>query len=462
MRIVLAVHHFPPRYTAGAELYTYRLARWLNRAGHEAEVVCVESVQDGDLTPRCVRDVYDGVPVYRLHINLKEAPDPVRWQFWNPQIGSWFADFLRAARPDLVHLNSCYLLSASIIEAVRGQSIPIVLTLHDFWFLCPRITLQRPDGSLCKQAPADPAECAWCLLTEKRRYRLPEVASAGMLGRLMVSAPRDWPALARLVGLEALRGALEERRRCLSEALQSVDMLIAPSQFLRGMFVQQGVPAGRIRFSRCGLDVGIWQDIVPVSERWGSQLRVGYIGQLAPHKGVHVLLRAFRRLRTTDGRLELRVYGDPARFPRYVTYLRRLAARDKRIVFEGVVENTQIPRILTALDVVVVPSKCYENSPFVILEAQAAGVPVIASNLGGMAELVQHGVNGLLFEAGNNRDLARQIQRLLDEPGLLGQLREGIRPPRTMENEMQELLQTYALVSSGRGSSDSGQGEAVW
>ena len=95
----------------------------------------------------------------------------------------------------------------------------------------------------------------------------------------------------------------------------------------------------------------------------------------------------------------------------------------------------------------VVPSLWYENAPLVIREAFAANIPVIATNLGGMAEVVAHEVNGLLFERGNADDLAIQLRRIVEEPGLLGQLYQRVPPVKTIEEESAELAAIYhALI----------------
>jgi len=98
------------------------------------------------------------------------------------------------------------------------------------------------------------------------------------------------------------------------------------------------------------------------------------------------------------------------------------------------------------LDVVVVPSLWYENSPNVILEAFAHRTPVIVSDLGGMAELVEEGVNGLCFPPGEAASLATALRRLIEEPGLLARLRAGIKPVKTVAEEMTELQAIYRAV----------------
>lgn len=131
MRIVLITHHFPPNYIAGGELYAYRIAQGLRRQGHAVEVVCIESIADGTVTPTCTSDFYEDLLVHRLHFDIRQAPNPFEWGFRNPELGHWFKGFLRRTCPDVVHINSGYLLGGTVPEAAFELDIPTVLTLHD-------------------------------------------------------------------------------------------------------------------------------------------------------------------------------------------------------------------------------------------------------------------------------------------------------------------------------------------
>lgn len=459
MRIVLTTHHFPPLYASGVELYTYRLARWLLHNEHAVQVVCVESIAEGQSEPHCVEDVYEGIPVYRLHFNLADVPDLFRWQFWNPEIGAWFRQFLDSMQPDIVHMNSLYLLSASTVTAAKELGLPTALTLHDYWFQCPRITLLKPDGSVC-DAPDDPLECAWCLMTERRRYRLPEIASRGAAGRLGRWALGQ-PGVAGLLGWQERPNAIRERRRLLRGVLDQGDVFIVATRFLRDMLVRQGCAQRKTVISRYGLDISSWEPAAASTED-ADHLRIAYIGQVTQHKGTHILIQAFNRLKVSVCEPKLEIYGNLERFPRYAARLRRLAGDNPRIVFAGTYDNAKTPQVFSGIDVLVVPSTWYEGSPLVIAEALANRTPVIASNLGGMAEAIHHGVNGWVFEPGSVADLTRQLQRLLDDPGLLAQLRTGIQPPRTIDDEMAQLMEIYrSLASQGAGREEDVQGYRV-
>ncbi len=428
MRIVLPVHHFLPRYTAGAELYTYRLARWLQRHGRLVEVVAVESVEHettGEL--RVVSDTCDGIPVHRLHFNLEAGEHS--WEYDNRLIGEWFARYLEHTRPDLVHFQAGYLIGIAPLRAAVAAGVPTVLTLHDYWFICPRFTLLRGDGALCRAVPDDPAGCAWCLQLDRRRFRVPEQMTGGMLGRVALRS-----------GFDPGRAHIAARRNTVLPALTWPDAVIAPSRFLADQ-VRAFVPSERLHISRPGLD------LAPFTHRLRRNdddvIRIGFIGQIAPHKGVHLLIAAFQQLQARSGRIELHIYGGLTANPAYVTRLRRLAGSDPRIRFHGRIDNAAVPATLAALDVAVVPSTWYENSPLSILEAHAAGTPVITAALGGMAELVRDGVDGLHFQPNDVRDLRRVLQRLIDEPDLLPRLRSGIQQPRSIDDEMAQILAIY-------------------
>jgi glycosyltransferase involved in cell wall biosynthesis len=176
---------------------------------------------------------------------------------------------------------------------------------------------------------------------------------------------------------------------------------------------------------------------------------VGFIGTLYEHKGVHLLVKAVRQL-PADVPLEVRIYGSTEDYPDYCATLRELADGDPRIEFRGTFPNGRIGEILSALDVLVVPSIWYENTPLVIYSAQACGCPVIASNLGGLSEAVEDDVNGLLFEAGDVGQLARAIGRLARDKTLLRRLAQAAKPPKPIAVYAGELENLYGEILAAR------------
>ena len=163
MKIWIAVHHFPPSYTGGAEWRACRTAKAIQNHGDEVKVICVEHIdRPDDHNLDWIDDVYDGIPVRRIDINLAKAKDPFPMIYDNHRISEAMNEWMRGDKPDLLHLISGYLLTASPLHVAFQNHIPTVVSLTDFWFLCPRINMVRTDGKVAS-IPVRPrsAFAAW-------------------------------------------------------------------------------------------------------------------------------------------------------------------------------------------------------------------------------------------------------------------------------------------------------------
>ncbi|NMB91055.1 MAG: glycosyltransferase family 4 protein, partial [Chloroflexi bacterium] len=235
--------------------------------------------------------------------------------------------------------------------------------------------------------------------------------------------------------------AFEERRTYLAGILEQVDVALSPSHFLMEKIGEYGPLPRKMVY----LPFGIRMTSAPKSQGagGGEKIRIGYLGQMVPHKGVHLLLQAFHALSRDYAGCELNLYGRLDGRNSYEKKLLRMASGNPAIHFRGAIPNEQVGQVLSELDMIVVPSIWYENRPTVIVEAQMTGTPVIAARLGGMAELVEHGVNGLLFKPGNAEDLEEQLRYVCDHPEHLAGLSQGIRPVPTLEDEVAQLIKIY-------------------
>lgn len=429
MKVLLAVHHFPPRYSAGAELYTYRLARWLIAHGHAAEVLCVEEADyERPAALEARHEPYEGVPVWRLSLGM--AGTPFSWRYNHPLINAWVAEYVSQRRPDLLHLQGGYLIGAGVLGVARDADVPTAVTLHDYWFLCPRITLQRGDGAICNAVPDDPARCAWCIQLEQRRYKLPEQLSDGLAGRVWI----------KLAG-SAERNHQAERRAYLKQAIEEASLVIAPSPFAATLVASMVAPK-RLHTLPLGIDPAPVASPAPPPN--GATLRLAYLGQIAPHKGVHLILEALKLLPPEGRPVELHIYGDHDAQPVYGAQLRRQAG--ERVHFHGRIANASIGEALSAADALLVASLWHEIGPLTVKEAHAVGRPVIAPNLGNLPYIVRDEVDGLLFTGGSASDLSRQIQRLRAEPKLVDRLARAARPHATVDQELSKLAGLYADV----------------
>jgi glycosyltransferase involved in cell wall biosynthesis len=303
---------------------------------------------------------------------------------------------------------------------------------------------------VCHEIDTD--RCTRCfqqsIFSAKRAFGTVQASSLGsVLPPLARAARRTAPRLAsRLAQTVATRAAIRvtaaevsERLAAGREALASIDLIVAPSPSLADELLRLGAPADRIRISDYGfLPLGPGPQRKP-----GDSLRIGYVGTLVWHKGVHLAIEAMRHLPSTG--CELKIFGDLATFPAYIADLRSRAA-GLPVRFMGAFDRDQVSRVYAEIDVLVVPSLWLENSPLVIHEAFMAGVPVVGSRIGGIPNLVRDGWNGLLFEPASPDALARSMQRLIDDHGLLATLASRTAAVKSIEEDAREWEGRYDEV----------------
>ena len=445
MKILFVCNGYPPEQTAGTENYTAGIAVALAAAGHQVWVVCGGQWERGPAPFNGLRrDVVAGVTIIRLDLNWTRGPNPNGYLFDNPLTEAQVSLILDQVRPDVVHVTSCYTLSASVLRAIKAHGRPLVVTLTDFWFFCPQVTLLRSDGHLC-DGQTTAWDCLRCLLGNARAYQLPARFLPEPLVAAALTLASRTPPISRQPGLRGMALDMAARKQTLPALLNQADIVIAPSRFLAEMATACGL-ARPVRVMAYGHDLA-WVSQLPRPAA-SRALRIGYVGRLTPVKGVHVLLQALDQL-PPGGRFEAHLFGDLEQEPAYTARLRALAASRPEIQFHGRFGRDQLAQVYGQLDVLVVPSIWYENNPLVIQEAFAAGLPVVASQLGGMAEFVTQGVNGLLFAAGDPAALAAALRDLLAQPELMPHLRAGIPAVHTADEEMAALSAIYANLAAG-------------
>jgi glycosyltransferase involved in cell wall biosynthesis len=259
-----------------------------------------------------------------------------------------------------------------------------------------------------------------------------------------------WTALAMR---ELLRVRHETFRACMAE----VRHVVAVCEWARGVLERNGVPPTRITVSRAGVP----RQAAPAHTRRAGAgasegLRAAFLGRLDPTKGPDLLVKAIRSAPALG--ITLDIYGlvEAAAGNRYHRELIAAAAEDPRIVFRHPVPSADVVALLRQYDVALVPSRWLETGPLVVLEAFAAGTPVIGSGRGGIAELVSHGVDGLLVPASSIHAWRQALERVDQDRELLTALRRGIRPPRSMADAAHDMMAVYRQVldDPGEGSRD--------
>jgi len=427
LRVLQVIHQFVPRHAAGAEIHCSDLSFALARRGHAVRVLSGAPYREDVGTDVQLEDdtviVVERLPATRAYRHLGSIGGFFD-RFDNPEARIATRSLLARWRPDVVHIQHLLYLSADIILQCHAHGIPLVVTLHDYWFLCHRVRLIRhPGGALCS-GPARGWNCCQCLnVPRMMRSHLNPLA----------------------VGVNLYRYAY------LMQQLRKTDLILSPSRFLRDVFARNGLPAQRISVIEFGMP-GLPSDLpgpADVAQRHEPP-RFGFLGTFMPEKGLHVLIDAFNEMPAESA--ELHIFGAPVNPDYHREVLGR--ARHPRICWRGKFAHAQRWRALADIDVLVVPSTWYENSPLTIHEARAARVPVIASAIGGIPELVRHGVNGLTFPAGDTAALAACLREVIENPGRLAEWRRSIPPPKTLEAHAAEVEEIYLDLCAARAASD--------
>ena len=443
LRLLHAIHDFLPGHLAGSEIYAFELARELSKR-HDVFVLAAEydpSIAHGTIRWRA----YEELPVIELVNN---------WEFGgfeetysSPRLNRQLEHVLDATAPDLLHVHNLLNLSFDRPRLARQRGVAVVATLHDYTLVCPSggQRVHVADQHVCESIDAD--RCSRCFAESPFQARL----TAGRLQRQFRRSPvlkwaaaigRRMPEISHraLASVPAGRPRATEIHRRLSysrHVLDHIDRGVAPSAALAEEYVRLGLPRDRIDVSDYGFRAS-----APVVRSASDVVRFAFVGTLGWHKGAHQLLEALKRL---QGNFRATLFGDPAVSPQYMADLHR-RVDGLPVRFAGAFSRERLADTYAEIDVLVVPSLWPENSPLVIHEAFMHGAAVVASRMGGIPELVTHGVNGFLFDPMNVGELAESLQRFVDDPSLAGRLAGQAPRVKSIEEDAHEWEERYEVV----------------
>lgn len=415
MHILHLLHQYLPAHVGGVELYTNWLAAAQQAQGHMVHLFHRRSAAEISLQRR--ED--DGVTVWSGSNGRFTPTNRFISTFRNQALQQQFSQVLDQGTPDIVHIQHLMGLPLSLVAQLQTRRIPYVVTLWDFWWVCANAQLLTNYSEELCDGPQAYLNCARCALA---RAGLPQLPPA----QPVLAAPLAW------------------RVRQLRQVLTHAAQVIAPAAFVQSWYADHGLNTANVTVLPPGLDYPPDLDLLRRGDGNGQErpLRFGYVGGLSTQKGVHIPLQAFRQLPQTA---EFWVAGDPTFDPTYVAQLQQLATPQVR--FLGRLDHQDIWQMLAQIDLLIVPSLWYETFAFVISEAFAAGIPVIASNLGVMAERVRHNIDGLLVAPGDASAMAAALRRFLTEPDLRRRLQDNIQPVPTIANHARQLQTLYQQVS---------------
>jgi glycosyltransferase involved in cell wall biosynthesis len=421
LKVLLICHNHAAVRPGGVEAYTLELYNAMWDSGDLEPILLSRSGRPDS----SIDGYHEGTPLASLD------DDPNQYLFYTDPSGyDWlygrsrdkavltraFRDFLLAYRPDVVHFQHTVRIGYEAIRITRNAlpRVPILYTLHEFLPICHRSgqMVRTETEDLCDEE--SPRRCHECF---------PEIS------------PQEFFM----------------RKRFIQSHLAEVDLFISPSKFLIERYVDWGIPKAKIRYEPYGRRIN---DRSSKTAEDRPRTRFGFFGTLNPFKGPQVLLRAMEILGPDfDGHLWIHGANlklQPKAFHEEIERL--LAVTSRTVTFAGPYTNRDVGELMASVDWVVVPSIWWENSPLVIQEAFLNWRPVICSDIGGMAEHVADGTNGLHFRRGSAQSLAGALRRACSNSPLWEKLRSGIPDVHSMRNHLAALYRIYDEVVAARSS----------
>ena len=370
MRILTITNYFPPNEVGGAEISAYHTCYGLRRRGIETPVLTINARMPNR------EDRYyhiQGISVHRV-FHRPYLFNNALVQTFDPRVYRDVLAELRRIRPNLVHIHNLSGASLAPLTACRRLGVPVVLTLHDHWLLCPNNMLYRLNGGLCDPA-RPPAHCNRCF----RRY--------------------DYWA------------GIPQRRRIFAHFVRNVRFFTPPSRKLIDLHVAAGYDRARFRLLPYGIGHSLARPpadprVTRIVRERGLFRRVLFAGAVVETKGVQTLIEALPLLTRYLDRFRLLIAG--AGDERFMTALRRFQPTVEML---GRLPFREMRALYAAAELTVAPSTWYDNSPMVIYESLLTGTPVLGSAIGGIPELIREGETGYLVPPGEAVALAEAIIR---------------------------------------------------
>lgn len=342
---------------------------------------------------------------------------------WSRHSYRRLSGIIREHRIDLCHFHNTFpLISPAAYYAARRLRVPIVQSLHNYRIMCPNALLMRK-GKICESC----------------------------VGRRIV-----WPGAIRKCyrnsyAASTVTALAISTHHVLGTWSRCVDRYIALTEFARAKFIEGGLPASKIVVKGNFVD----PDPGPGSGDGGYAL---FVGRLSPEKGVRTLLEAWER---SPASLPLRIAGDGPLAPQ----VREAASRNPNLLWLGEISRAEVLAQMRSARFLICPSTWYESFGLIIVEAFATGLPVIASDLGALAELIKVGYTGLLFRPGDARDLVAKVRWALQYPDRMREMRKHARTQYeslyTAEKNYGQLISIYRSLLGPVAAGASGGAPAI-
>ncbi len=483
-----------PGEAGGIAGYMQTLAREQRDLGHVVGALSSGSTYLGSATdsiasPR-LRQLTSWEGIDRLEVVNSPFLAPALWNFAeasneaeSPELEAVMREVVRVWKPDVVHIHTLEGLSASCVGAFREAGARVVMSLHNHHPFCPQVYLMHGRRTPCLDYLGGRrcAECERPIDVDREKSRRAGVIAAeppsiappplppilrfeesgtptAATARLIEQGHEWWESLENLPpdGASASRvdHSFGARRRAMVRAIHNCDRVLAVSDFVGSLAGAMGVESARIQVQRIA---GVHRTRLTPRDRSDGVLRLAFLGFNNYYKGLHMLVDAIAMLPAEfRSRMHLAAFGPgcPGIRERAEAIRPRLAGLE----LGGAYAPADLPKLLAGRDIGIVPSVWWDNGPQTLIEMLNAGLPVLGARLGGIPDLIEHGVNGLLFRGNDRLGASSQLERLITEPDLVGKLWSGVRPGATPKEHACEVVDVYARTLKSDPTPALGQG----
>jgi glycosyltransferase involved in cell wall biosynthesis len=408
MKILYVVHQFFPKWYTGTEKFVFMLATMMQKRGHSVTVITFATKEEQATPIRqhsilTERFIYKGLPV--VSFSYEKSPIDLHLSVRNDNLKKFAQFLINEEKPDILHVAHPMRTGEFIFAAIE-KNIPYIMTLTDFWLICPKYILVNNNQILC---------------------------NGPKMGNQCKMQCKDIPF------------DLIENRLVLSKKLiNNASCVCGLTNSLLDVFKDE-IPEINAHIIELGLITAKTSDNHRVNKP-GDNLRLMFGASLVPHKGLHILLHALKKISSDN--LTLDVYGSGPDGP-YMTEILKLMNNDNRVFYKGIFSEDQLFNIFKNVDLLVIPSLWWENSPYMMKEAMARNVPIIASDVGGLTVNIRNSHNGFTFKMGDIDALKNIIEMTLNKPILLNEIRENLSKEvgNTVEQEAYLYEKIYRYVT---------------
>lgn len=434
MNILLVSHTFFPKYVGGTETVVLESAKELISRGHTVTILCTDPISQEE-PYSLIKSVYNNIPVLTIHKNILKKHS-YKDGYQDDEVIPIFKKILSDLKPDVIHYHHLMHLSLEMVQIAKKQNITQLFTLHDFWIQTPLFNRTHKDGSLYETFSLNEELKIFSdipAFTKEEPHS--EIVSRTNITYLFNKLLHKFQVQ---VQKNKYIPEIKHRQRSMREMLATVDYVVFPTLFLFQELCKWGFSANNVILADDGINTTVFKNFKKTPS---TKTRFGFVGSIIPAKGLDILLNAWKQADTKNA--ELLIWGNLQTDKTFGKTVQELAKGQENIHFKGTFLGDEIKSVYEEIDILVVPSRWFENAPLVLRNAMHTHTPAIVTNLGSLPEMVIHEKTGYVFENENYHELAAMITKSISHLHKLQQNCKATPPVVSMEDHISFLENLY-------------------